>query len=541
MKKRKPSAILLDSLLLIIFLCSIGFSQSQSKMGIGIYNVTDYGAVGDGTALNTEAIQSAINACSADSGGTVVIPAGDFLCGTLELKSNITFKISTKGRLLGSGKREDYTSGKGVPPGNGNMCFLYAANAHNITIEGNGTIDGQGQIFFNGRGDGTGPGGHSGNMDRPHLIIFYNCNNIFVHDILLTRSAYHCMRILNCKYVKLEGIRIYNRVNKNNDGFHFGSSEYVNISDCNIKCQDDACALFGSNKYVTVTNCTFSTRWSVFRFGGGNCENITVSNCVIYDTYGCPIKMSFSGRSSIQNISFSNIIMDHVTGPISIGLDSNRRRSNDTSKVIKGIVRNISFNSIRAYVVDEPRQLPDLPFPPHAFDGEQMQCIKVNGVGNDTIENISFTDLHVIYEGGGTLKEGAVREVPQIAGEYFQMGTPPSYGFFARNVKGLSFENVSFEYDKPDLRPAVIFDHVSDAAINNMNVEGNKDAESALRFIDSRDVLLTGVSLSSPAKIFLQTEGSDNSNIKISSSNLSKAEKVLSFDRGANSNMVEVK
>ena len=63
--------------------------------------------------------------------------------------------------------------------------------------------------------------------------------------------------------------------------------QYVHIANCDVKCQDDACALFGSNQYVTVTNCTFSTRWSIFRFGGGEADDIAISNCVIYDTYGC--------------------------------------------------------------------------------------------------------------------------------------------------------------------------------------------------------------------------------------------------------------
>jgi hypothetical protein len=184
--------------------------------------------------------------------------------------------------------------------------------------------------------------------------------------------------------------------------------------------------------------------------------------------------------------------------------------------------------------------LPDLPFPPNIFEGEQKQCIKVNGVGNDTIENISFADVHVVYEGGGTFKEGAIRDVPQIGGEYFQMGTPPSYGFFARNVKGLSLENVSFEYDKSDLRPAVVFDNVNDASVNNLSLEGNIGAESALRFINSKDILLSGICLTSPAKIFLQTEGAESSNIKIYSSDLAKAEKIASFMRGADSSMVKV-
>ena len=98
-----------------------------------------------------------------------------------------------------------------------------------------------------------------------------------------------------------------------------------------MQCQDDACALFGSNEFVTITNCSFSTRWSVFRFGGGASQNITVSNCLIYDTYGCPIKIS-AGEANIENLIFSNIVMKNVTGPIGIGFDGESNRSTDNGK-----------------------------------------------------------------------------------------------------------------------------------------------------------------------------------------------------------------
>ena len=273
-------------------------------------------------------MQAAIDACTAAKGGTVLVPAGDFVIGTLELKSDVTLHVATKGRLLGSENPKDYHAGNGIPPSNGNVVLLGAANIENITIEGNGTIDGNGAKFFNGRGDNTGPGQDRTNayVDRPHLIVFSKCKNVRVRDVFLTASAYHCTRILGCERVWVDGVRIHNRVNKNNDGFHINSCQFVHLVNCDVKCQDDACALFGSNKWVTVTNCTFSTRWSIFRFGGGEAENITISNCVIYDTYGCAIKMRCSARARFENITFSNLIMKNMTGPISIGLQSNNRR-----------------------------------------------------------------------------------------------------------------------------------------------------------------------------------------------------------------------
>ncbi len=523
--------------------------SADSMRGAKVYNLWDFGAKGDGKTLDTGAIQAAIDACHGEGGGTVLVPAGDFLTGTIQLKSNVNLHLLPTGRLLGSSKPEDYTAGEGVPRGNGNIVLLYAVEAENVSITGQGTIDGQGANFYTGQGDGSGPGDNrsTANVARPHLCIFYRCKNLTIRDAFFTRSAYHCFRILQCQHVHIDGVRIYNRVNKNNDGFHFNSSEYVTVSNCNVICQDDGCALFGSNKFVTVTNCTFSTRWSIFRFGGGETQNIAVSNCIIYETYGCPIKISAGGRTRIENLSFANLIMKDVTGPISVGYGGGRRRSgNDDASDERGYVRNLSFSNIRASVVDEPHQHADMPFPPKIYDGEQMSCITLNGTGDNVIENVRFSNVQVTYAGGGTAELAAKRDVPEIVREYFGVwGTPPlgppAYGMYARGVKGLTLDNVRFEVESPDLRPAVIFDHVADAAVNNLNVEGTPEAESLLRFIDSRDVLLTAPRILSPTDVFLRLEGAANENIILDGGDLSKAKTVFSLHNDATEKAITVR
>ena len=265
-----------------------------------------------------------------------------------------------------------------------------------------------------------------------------------------------------------------------------------------MQCQDDACALFGSCQFITVTNCSFSTRWSVFRFGGGEAENITVSNCLIYDTYGCPIKMRGGEGPRLENISFSNLVMTNVTGPISICLGPANRLPGDTAPPhTEGIVRNISFRGIRA-TVSVPVQFPDVPFTIGYNPGEIKSCIGVSGVGA-YIENISFDDLHVTFPGGGTAADGAVRDVPKVVGEYYAAGVFPAYALYARNVRGLTLNNVRFEVSGAELRPAVVFDHVEDAAVNGLSLEADPGAESVARFIDSRDVLLNAVRVISRA------------------------------------------
>ncbi|MGH9881471.1 MAG: glycoside hydrolase family 28 protein, partial [Pyrinomonadaceae bacterium] len=179
---------------------STSLPADDKSSGVRMYNVRDFGAKGDGTTIDTIAVQSAIDACNKDKGGTVLVPAGDFVVGTLELKSNVTLHLSAQGRLLGSANIEHYRAGNGIPPGNGNIVMISAANAENISIEGPGTIDGNGAKFFTGKGDNTGPGQNSaqGYFQRPHLLIFHRCRNLAIKNVFLTASAYHCTRILQC-------------------------------------------------------------------------------------------------------------------------------------------------------------------------------------------------------------------------------------------------------------------------------------------------------------------------------------------------------
>jgi hypothetical protein len=109
----------------------------------------------------------------------------------------------------------------------------------------------------------------------------------------------------------------------------------------------------------------------------------------------------------------------------------------------------------------------------------------------------------------------------------------PAYGLYARNVKGLILHNVSLTMAKADLRPALIFDNVQDAAINGLNVDGQAQAESVCRFINSNDVLMTAARLKTPAKVFLAVEGEKSNTIKLDGGDISKATTPVTFSSGA--------
>ncbi|MGH7952520.1 MAG: glycoside hydrolase family 28 protein, partial [Limisphaerales bacterium] len=235
----------------------------KNDLGARIYNIRDFGAKGDGETLDTAAVQAAIDACNKDQGGIVLAPAGVFVIGTVEMKSNVTLRIAAGGTLLGSGHGKDYYAANAIPLhgdatlGDGNVGLIFAVHAENITVEGPGTIDGQGAQFLSPAKGLPSPAGIGGSH-RPYHLMFYQCKNLTIQNIFLKDSAFHSMRIVQCTFAWFSGIRVHSRVIHNNDGFHFISSQFVHITNCDIQCQDDACALFGSCKFVTVTNCSFS-------------------------------------------------------------------------------------------------------------------------------------------------------------------------------------------------------------------------------------------------------------------------------------------
>jgi len=519
--------------------------KTDKNNGARVYNIRDFGAKGDGQTFDTAALQAAIDTCNKDLGGTVLVPAGVFVIGTIEMKSNVTLHIVAQGKLLGSADGKQYHAADAIPLSgdttlsDGNVGLIFAVGADNITIEGQGTIDGQGAQFRSPAKGVAPPAGISGSH-RPYHLLFYQCKNLTVRDLFLSKSAFHSVRVIQCEFVKLEGLHINSRVISNNDGFHFVSSRYVHISHCDVYCQDDACALFGSCQFITVTNCSFSTRWSVFRFGGGEAENITVSDCLIYETYGCPIKMRCGPGMRFENISFSNIVMRDVTGPISIGLGPQRPHPGMAPGKGPGIVRNISFSGIHATVV-KPVPLRDSEHPSNYNPGEIFSCITLNAMDEGVLENISFNDVHVHFPGGGTAEHAAVRDVPKVAGEYYTMGVPPAYGLYARNVRGLTLHNVRFSMADTDLRPAVVFDHVEDVSMNGLGVQGNKEAESVIRLIDSSDILMTATRVLTPSAVFLQVEGAGSRNIKIDGGDLSKAAIPLTFKGAADQKKIRLR
>ena len=498
--------------------------------GFPVFSVKEFGAKGDGETQDRAAIQSAIDNCSKASGGTVFFPSGIYLTGTIQLKNNVTLYFAPEAKLLGSTGLADYLH-EGEEKPDESPCLIYAKKAQNIGLTGKGIIDGQGGAFpcgtegFNAEDEDMAPKEEA--KIRPMLMILKDCQGISITDLTLQNAACFCILFNSCRDIKIHAVKVDNRANQNTDGFHLLGCENVFISDCDMNCGDDAFPLSQSAKNFVITNCVISSRWAAFRMGPdstGVFKDIAVSNCVIHDTFGAGIKLQMVEGGVMENITFDNLVMDNVTGPISIrlagylGWKLEREKSLPTGKF-----RNVTFNNIRGSVPDNSYPLPHEVV---RMPGEVRSCINITGLSGHLVEGITLSNIHLTFSGGGTQEEAGRRDVPEMEDhypEYHMFGTLPAYGMYARHVKGLTLHNVTFDLAAPDLRPAVVCDDVADLELSSFRAQGDKEAEALIRLQDICGAFIHGCRPLNKVKTFVQVEGKNSRKIFLTANDLHKA------------------
>jgi polygalacturonase len=280
------------------------------------FNVTNYGAVGDGKTMNTSAIQKTIDTASAAAGGTVLIPAGKFLTGPFTLASSINLHLVKNATILISDDLTNYPSAKGRY-----QDSITASGAHDLEISGEGTIDGQGNAWWTAfRADKS-------MTHRPYMIKLSNCTRVRVHDVTLSNSPMFHLVPQNCTDVTIQGIAIQSPADApNTDGIDPSGWNFL-ITDCTIDTGDDNIAIKPAsgrtpgNKNYTVKNCTFrhGHGCSVGSGTAGGLENLKVSDCTFDQTdAGIRIKTLRGNGGLLQNCTFENLRMTAVKNPIYI-------------------------------------------------------------------------------------------------------------------------------------------------------------------------------------------------------------------------------
>jgi hypothetical protein len=356
-----------------------------------------------------------------------------------------------------------------------------------------------------------------------------------VADLFVTNSAMFDIWLIRCQRVHIEGIRILSVAALNNDGIDIDSSEEVFIQDANIHTLDDSLAFKSSEpgfpcRDVVVTNCILSSRCAAIRFGPDACadiENIAISNCVIRDTGLNGIKIEEALGAKMRNMTFSNITMDSVKGPISIrcsgwntGPDMVPWKNFDDSGWEDGNLENILFDNIEATVPKAIEMKPEL-------GGSRVGWlnftklnlgISITGTSKTRPRQITFTNVDITFAGGGTALEGARRNVPDLERAYpemFMFGELPAYGLYMHHVSGVTLNNVQFHLTNEDLRPAIVCDDVDELELAGFKAEGNKNAESFIRLENCHNILINASRPLNRIGTFLRVEGARSGDIRL--------------------------
>ena len=272
---------------------------------MGIAVITEFGAAGDGKTLCTDAIQRAVD--SQPEGGTVVVPAGTFLTGTIQLRSNTVLYLEPGAILRGAPDMEAYwANGFRQKEMGENISLLYALDAENIAVRGRGTIDCSGRSFMD-LDTLVPPGVPPDRLSteqveecvvmfkaRPNQpIFFHNCARIAVEDICIRDAPCWTLTFSCCRDVRVTGIVVDNHPRfPNNDGIHLSASRDVLISNCRLSCGDDCIAMTcitdwdGMTENVIVSDCILSSRSAAVRMGhlASRVEQVLVRGCIIHNT-----------------------------------------------------------------------------------------------------------------------------------------------------------------------------------------------------------------------------------------------------------------
>jgi hypothetical protein len=447
------------SIVVLCLMAGVVFAEPPTSAPATTYDIRTAGAVGDGTTLDTKAIQSTIDQCSAAGGGIVLVTGGKYLTGTLYLKNDVCLHVDSGAAILGSPHIADYTTDtdrtmyKGEPYMN--RCLFFAKDAHNISIEGSGTIDGQGKSFPE-RGDRQ--------KNRPKLIRLLDCSHIRVRDINLRSPASWTNEWRYCSDIAVDGISIISRANSNGDGIDFDGCTNIRVSNSSFDTSDDSICLQTSMvdkpcRDVSVSNCKFTSRWAGVRIGllsRADFENVTVSDCTFTNHNDSGLKIQMNEGGEMKNMLFKNLVMKNVPRPVFLTF-CQKNAWVDSSAELAPMKRvsDIEFDNIT--VDDAP--------------GGMNAAFMVTGMPGHPVENITFNNIHATFAGGGTaddakdvLAELTPEDLATRWPEYSMLhGTVPAFGIYARHVKGITLQHVSLSTTKPDARPAVVFVDVSES------------------------------------------------------------------------------
>ena len=480
----------------------------------GVYDVTRYGAVGNGSKVNTTAIQAAIDECTADGGGVVSIPPGSFLTGTIYLKNHVHIRVEQGATVLGTTNLADYPV---------NICkygsrsdeytvraLIWGEGLEDVGITGLGMIDGQGSAFhgrlgepedmvpvtkaFEKQGRYT---PHTRYFARPYLIRLVSCSDVLVENVTLRNSAMWMQHYLDCDFLVVRGLNVFNHGCANNDMIDIDGCRNVTVSDCVGDSDDDALTLKSTGakatEHVVISNCILRSHCNAIKMGtesAGGFRDIAISNCVIQRS--AVVSDEHAGRleglagvaleivdgGTLERVSISNLVIEGTTAPLFMRLGNRGKapKPSDPAPPV-GSFRDVSISNIVA------------------TGASGTGCV-ITGIPGHPIQNVTLSNIRIRFAGGGTAKDAAA-EIPEVEDKYpdsTMFGRLPAYGFYLRHVQGLRAQGLDLGYDTPEQRPAIVCDDASKLRLEGLDVQAEPGAPTQVLLKDTKDALITGCS-----------------------------------------------
>jgi hypothetical protein len=481
------------------------------------YNIRDYGAKGDKTANEQAAIQAAIDACNQAGGGEVLVPAGNYRAGRINLKSNVTLKLETGATIWSTDKIEDFDS---HPSPREHGFLITAEGQENIAVVGEGTLEGTGQAELSRRtGDYVHQPAH-----RFGMIEFKHCQNVRLRDFEILFSEAHTVMFRECQDVSVIGVNILNNyLRSETDGIDPVSCKNVLISNCHIVAGDDTICPKTERgiplENLVVDNCILESAATAVKFGTGSSgvfRDVRVSNCVIRNSLQ-GIGLFIRDGGGVERASFSNISIETTTpdmpiapllrstiAPIFINL---AKRNADTPLAF---VHDVSFSDIQI----------------ESDHGILIQAMPQRPIENLTLRNISFRVTKAIdfskrtkaTGGGNTYRDEntdrIVRQPTYIALAYI-------HGLTVDDVRVLIDPDV---FKQCDCSALAVFES-RNAVISNVQRDpvGKSGGQPVATLENCEQVLVTGCLALPGTPVFLGLAGKETKGINLAGDDLSNA------------------
>lgn len=454
---------------------------TNENKGDGIFDVRRFGAVGDGSTIDSGAVNKAIDAASSAGGGTVRFPAGTYASYSIHLRSHVTLLLERGATILAAPTPASGANGYDAPEADParvayqdfghshwHNSLIWGENIHDFGICGPGLIWGKGLD----RGSGSNkfreaPGGAN------KSIALKNCHNVVLRDFSILQGGWFGILATGVDNLTIDSLTI----DTNRDGMDIDCCRNVRISNCTVNSPWDdgivpkssyALGYARSTENVTISDCyvtgayqlgslldgtfkKFPADEKVPRIGriklgtesNGGFKNIAISNCVFEGCRG--LALETVDGALLEDISITNITMRNiVTSPIFLRLGARMRSPKGTPV---GQLRRILLTNLVASNVDP------------------KYCSIFSGIPGHLIEDIQMSDVFIQHRGGGT-HEQAERSIPEVENQYPEpnmFGDTPAQGFYLRHVKNIDMSHIEIASIEPDGRPAFVLDDVKEA------------------------------------------------------------------------------